>query len=133
MKIVGIIGPYFSEGNRRLIDHNIANVQYVTIAIANYFGKNGLVGFFAPHSHTARFEKLANAPESYYHILDDTIYGRACDGFILLPEWENSKGACRDHENAVTAKKRIFVLTDYNVLYVKTLMKQLERWALGKE
>lgn len=85
MRIVGIIGPYFSGGNRRLIDQNIANVQYIMIAIANHFAKNELVGFFAPHSHTARFEVLAQAPESYYHTLDDTIYDKVCEAFILLP------------------------------------------------
>lgn len=130
MKIVGIIGPYFSGGNRRLIDHNIANVQYVQIAIANYFAESQLVEFFAPHAHTARFEKLANAPESYYHTLDDTIYDGACDGFILLPSWESSSGARRDYNRAVEQKKRVFVLIDYNDLYVQTLMQQLERWIL---
>ena len=132
MKIIGIIGPYFSGGNRRLIDHNIANAQYITIAIANYFGKNNLVGFFCPHSQTARFEKLSEAPESYYHALDNTIYDKACDGFILLPEWENSKGARRDYNRAIEHKKPIFTLTDYNELYINTLLQQLEHWALEK-
>lgn len=133
MKIVGIIGPYYNGGDRRLIDHSIANARYVAIQISNYFAENNLVGYFVPHTHTAMFEKLANAPESFYHALDDAMYERACDGFILLPNWESSKGARRDYNNAVAARKKIFTLTDYNNLYMNTLMQQLERWALGKE
>jgi hypothetical protein len=129
MRIVGIIGPYFNGGNKRLIDHNIANVQYVMIAIANYFAENRLVGFFAPHSHTARFERLAQAPESYYHVLDDTIYDRVCDGFILLPEWENSSGAKRDRERAINHGKAMFELKSYDETSMNALLHKLESWA----
>lgn len=134
MKIVGIIGPYFSGGNRRLIDCNIANVQYVQIAIANYFAENQLVGFFAPHTHTARFEKLANAPENYYHTLDDAIYDRACDGFILLPNWESSSGSRRDHQRAMDQihTKSIFELDSYDEKEIERLLVSLEKWALEK-
>jgi len=132
MKIVGIIGPYFSGGNRRLIDINIANVQYITIAIANYFGNNGLVGFFAPHSHTARFEKLAQAPETYYHALDDAIYDRVCDGFIVLPDWGNSSGAKRDRNRALDQNKPVFYLLVYCDDQIQELMKKLKKWALEK-
>ncbi|MEK7503287.1 MAG: hypothetical protein AAB556_02480 [Patescibacteria group bacterium] len=134
MKIVGIIGPYISGGNRRLIDHNIANAQYVTIAIANRFGQNGLVGFFCPHSHTARFEKLAEAPESYYHALDDAIYDRVCDGFIILPNWRNSNGARRDRERALEKIHRvsIFELDSYEEKEIETLLLSLEKWTLKK-
>lgn len=133
MKIVGIIGPYFSGGNRRLIDHNIANVQYVMIAIANYFGTSGLVGFFAPHIHTARFEKLAQAHESYYHILDEAIYDSVCEAFILLPNWENSSGSRRDHERAMKQKKLIFFLSSYDNNATQILLESLEKWALEKQ
>ncbi len=129
MRIVGIIGPYFSGGNRRLIDHNIANTQYLMIAIANRFGQNELVGFFSPHSHTARFEKLADTPEHYYHTLDDAIYDRACDGFILLPDWEHSSGAKRDRERAIAQCKPIFALDDYDKATTNALLDELEKWA----
>lgn len=132
MKIVGIIGPYFSGGNRRLIDCNIANVQYIQIAIANYFAENQLVGFFAPHAHTARFEKLARAPESYYHVLDDAIYDKVCDGFIVLPDWENSTGAKRDRRRAIENNKPVFQLLTYSDYPIQELMKKLEKWALEK-
>lgn len=132
MKIVGIIGPYFSGGNRRLIDINIANVQYITIAIANYFGTTGLVGFFAPHNHTARFEKLTQAPESYYHALDEAIYNKVCEAFILLPNWENSSGSRRDRERAVEQKKPIFFLSSYDDNAMQILLESLEKWALEK-
>ena len=129
MKIVGIIGPYISGGNRRLIDHNIANVQYTAIAIADHFGVNRLIGCFAPHTHTARFEKLAAAPESYYHALDDAIYDRSCDGFILLPDLDKSSGAKRDLERAKTHSKRIFILTDFEDAALQKLFGELEAWA----
>ncbi len=133
MRIVGIIGPYFSGGNRRLIDHNISNVQYIMIAIVNRFAENKLVGFFAPHMHTARFERLAQAPESYYHALDDNIYDRVCDAFILLPGWENSSGAKRDRERAVQRKKPIFVLETYDNEDIDELLFLLEEWAANQK
>lgn len=129
MRIVGIIGPYFSGGNRRLIDQNIANAQYVMIAIANHFAENRIVGFFAPHSHTARFERLAQAPETYYHALDDAIYDGACESFILLPNWETSNGAKRDRERAIQQHKPIFALENYSDDAVKALLHSLEAWA----
>jgi len=129
--IVGIIGPYFGGGVRRIIDINISNTQHVMIQIANYFGENGLVGFFAPHSHTARFEVLAQAPESYYHALDDAIYDRACDSFVLLPGWRNSAGSRRDHERARTNEKKIFHLRSYADHDIEKLLATLDEWVKG--
>ena len=129
MRIVGIIGPYFSGGNRRLIDHNIANAQYVMIAIANHFAENRLVGFFAPHSHTARFERIAQAPEAYYHALDDAIYDLACEVFVLLPAWENSIGAKRDRERAIKQNKPVFFLESYDGGSIEKLLASIEAWA----
>ena len=129
MHIVGIIGPYISGGNRRLIDHNIADAQYVMIAIANYFAESRLVGFFAPHSHTARFERLAQSPEPHYHTLDDTIYDLACAGFVLLPNWKNSSGARRDRDRAIHQGKPIFELKSYEYQDISTLLSALEIWA----
>jgi hypothetical protein len=129
MHIVGIIGPYFSGGNRRLIDINIANAQYVMVVLADHFGENQLVGFFAPHSHTARFERLAQAPESYYHTLDDALYDRACEGFILLPDWKNSRGARRDHRRAVEQGKHVFCLKSYSDEDMNLLLRSLQEWA----
>lgn len=129
MRIVGIIGPYFSGGNRRLIDHNIANAQYLMIKIANHFSENRLVGFFAPHSHTARFERLAEAPESYYHDLDDAVYDRACEAFVLLPLWKTSGGARRDRERAIQQEKSTFELISYGDKDINVLLTALEEWA----
>lgn len=132
MKIVGIIGPYFSGGNRRLIDHNIANAQYVAIAIANYFAKSNFVGFFAPHIHTARFEKLAEAPESYYHALDDAFYDNVCEAVVMIPGWTGSIGAKRDKLRAEEQNKKIFFLMSFDDECVKLLLESLETWALEK-
>ena len=128
MKIVGIIGPYFSGGDRRLIDHNIANCRALMRAIAKRFGENKLVGFFGPHSHTARFEREVDVPESYYHALDDALYDRACDGVVCLPNWEESSGAQRDVDRAFENGKRIFVLKSYEASAVAALLDELEVW-----
>ena len=129
MHIVGIIGPYFSGGNRRLIDHNIANAQYVMIAVANYFAQNQLVGCFAPHSHTARFERLAQAPEAYYHAMDDAIYDGCCEAVIVLPGWENSTGARRDIKRAQLQCKKVFLLLSYSAKDMEWLLHALQKWA----
>ena len=132
MLIVGIIGPYFSGGNRRLIDHNIANAQYVGIQIANHFRESRTVGFFIPHTHTAHFEVLAQAPETFYHILDDTIYDKVCDGCVLLPGWQESSGSRRDHERAAhRTKPVIFELKSYEESDVQKLLHGLEQWAIN--
>lgn len=132
MKIVGIIGPYFSGGNRRLIEHNIANAQYVAIEIANYFSINQLVGFFAPHTHTARFEKLTQAPGSYYHALDEEIYNKVCEAFVVLPEYHNSQGSLKDMKRARDQGKTIFVLGNYDIASMRKLVEALRDWALEK-
>ena len=129
MFIVGIIGPYISGGNRRLIDHNIANARYVGICIANHFRESKLVGVFIPHTHTAEWEKLAEAPEAYYHALDDAIYDGACVGFVLLPDWKNSSGARRDQERAEQAKKKVFELLSWQEQDIRILLFQIAEWA----
>jgi len=132
MRIVGIIGPYFSSGDRRSIDYNIANAQFIAIRIAEFFSDSKLIGFFCPHSHTARFEKLANAKEEYYHTLDDAIYDSACEIFVLLPGWEDSKGSVRDVKRAKERKRRFFLLKDYSVENIRFLLQGMERWARRK-
>ncbi|MBI4133954.1 MAG: DUF4406 domain-containing protein [Candidatus Terrybacteria bacterium] len=129
MHIVGIIGPYFSGGNLRKIDHNIANAQYVMQAIANRFAESRLVGFFCPHSHTARFNVLAQAPEPYYHMLDETIYDRACDAYVVLPDWKQSTGAQRDYRRARDLGRPVFDLASYRDGDVRKMLTRLERWA----
>ena len=130
MKIVGIIGPYFSHGDRRMIDINIANARLVMRTIADHFGESKLIGFFCPHSHTSKFEREANAPETYYHTMDAEIYSKACDGFVVLPTWETSSGSKRDVElvQAVLRKKIVF-LPAYGTMDLKLMLGELEQWA----
>lgn len=129
MKIVGIIGPYFNSGIRRLIDHSIADARFLAIKLASYFGYSKTIGFFVPHNHTAQFEVLAKAPEPYYHKLDETIFDRACDGFVLLPNWNTSSGSHRDYNRAVQQGRIIFKLEGFDVHSINSLIKQLEDWA----
>ena len=132
MLIVGIVGPYIGGHNRRLIDHNIANARYVGIRIANRFKDTKLVGFLIPHTHTAQFEVLAQAAETYYHELDDILYKKACDGFVLLPEWKDSSGARRDCERVTQyAKSVLFDLKSYEEHGVQRLLYALEQWAIN--
>lgn len=129
MYIVGIVGPYYSGGDCRLIDHNIANARHVMIAIANRFAENQKVGFFSAHSHTARFETLARAPEPYFLTVDDTIFDRACDAFVLLPNWRKSPGSIREHEWIKSVKRPVFKLRSYKFRDIERLLDQLENWA----
>jgi len=129
MKIVGIIGPYFNGGERRLIDHSIADARFVCTRIANYFGESRLVGFFVPHTHTALFECIAGAPRTYYHALDEIIYNRTCDAFILLPDWDTSSNSKCDYDRAKKQGKTIFELRGFDTYSINTLIKQLDDWA----
>ena len=129
MHIVGIIGPYISGFNRRRIDHNIANARYVTRAIANRFAESHLVGFFCPHTHTAQMEVFAEAKEPYYHALDDILYDRACEAFVLLPDWQQSSGAKRDYERAIAHGRPLFDLKSYADEDITALLDSLNEWA----
>ncbi|MBI2024834.1 MAG: DUF1937 family protein [Candidatus Harrisonbacteria bacterium] len=85
--------------------------------------------FFAPHSHTARFERLAQAPEAYYHALDDAIYDLSCEAFVLLPGWKHSNGAKRDRERAIQRGKPVFPLESYNNSAIEEFLASLKSWA----
>lgn len=129
MKIVGVIGPYFNGGDRRLIDYSITDARFVGIKIATYFGENKFIGFFIPHNHTAMFEQLASAPRAYYHALNAVIYNKACDGFILLPDWDTSSDSRHDYDQAVAQGKMIFKLGGFDTKNINLLLKHLEEWS----
>jgi hypothetical protein len=129
MKIVGVIGPYYSGGDKRLIDINIANARTVMRVIGEHFNESKLVGFFCPHSHTSKFERESKISEEYAKMLDTVIYDKACDGFVVLPNWEKSKGSQRDVELARVWKKECFYLVDYNILSMMMLLGELEKWS----
>src|SRR3989304_8230829 len=88
MRIVFIAGPYFGDGGPTTIERNIRAAEEYQIALAN-----AQVGFFCPHTHTEHFQLKSVAPEEFYRTLDAEFLKRACDAMLVMPGWEQSKGA----------------------------------------
>lgn len=101
LKIVFIAGAYYSEYPEQ-IKRNIKKAEEYQIALAN-----NRIGFFCPHNHTNGFETKAYAIESFYKELDMWFLQR-CDAILMLPGWEESKGATAEHEYANKINMKIF-------------------------
>jgi hypothetical protein len=88
LKMVGIVGPYFGDGNYNTIEENICRVEKFAIALAN----RG-IPFFCAHLHTRHFEVKAKAPEDFYKKQDMHILLSICSALLAVPGWETSDGA----------------------------------------
>lgn len=121
MKIVCIVGPYFSGGDPEKIEYNIRHAEQYAIALAN----RG-IGFFCPHKHTEHFEVKAKAPESFYYELDMIFLRRVVDALLAIPGWEDSVGAQRE----VTYAKKHGI----PVFYPNSPddLDEIEKWAKGE-
>ncbi len=109
MKIAYIAGPYGNPGTGyNIIEKRIQNARDCAIALA----EKGW-GYFCPHLNSAHFEAiLPNIPSSYWYELDNAILMRAADAIVMLPDWMNSTGACRELELAETKGLDIFYDVD---------------------
>ena len=104
--ILYISGPY-SSGNGRTVAENIAIARSYAVAAAN-------AGWmpFTPHLNTAGFE--VDCPEiSHQEWLDGDIailraLSQAGAAVLLLPGWEQSKGARLERDWAIHLNLEIF-------------------------
>jgi hypothetical protein len=65
-------------------------------------------GFFCPHLHSAHFEVIAPEvkPPFWYEL--DNHFLEACDALLMLPDWDQSKGAIAERELAINLGLPVF-------------------------
>ena len=108
MKYIYVAGPYMPRGNltkqerKNVIKENILNARHA----AGILSDEG-VGFFCPHTHTANFEELSTADESYYLEIDEHFLN-CCDALYLLPNWQTSNGSKKERALAIAQGKPVF-------------------------
>ena len=95
------------------------NIRSVNVIAADLFQRG--VHFYSPISMTHPIHE-ANCGHPDYAgdgtdwelwLRFDEALMEKCDGLILCPGWENSKGCCREIESFRAARKPIFLLEDF--------------------
>ncbi len=117
LKVVGIVGPYYGNGNFFVIEKNIIHAECYAIALAN----RG-IPFYCGHLHTRHFEKKAGAPESFYKKQDMYFLVSACSALLVVPGFETSPGTKAEIAEFQKLGRPIF--------YPKSTqdLEELERW-----
>jgi len=91
--IIYVAGKY-SGIDYEQIEDNILISQKYSVDIWN-MGHQA----FSPHLNTRHFEKICKAGYDDYLDFDLKIL-RMCDALFMLPDWEQSKGATKEHAYA---------------------------------
>ena len=94
MLIAYVAGPYNGDGHSE-IDRHIQEARQVAIELCR-------MGYatFTPHLNTAHFEVDAGLPEAFYKDMDIEFLGRS-DLIVMLPTWEQSRGATAERNRAM--------------------------------
>lgn len=117
LKMIGIVGPYYGNGDYDVIGRNIAVAESFAILLAN----RG-VPFYCAHLHTRHFEMKANAPEEFYKKQDMYILTSTCSAILVLPGWQNSGGTKAEIAEFERLGRPIFYAE-------KDDLKKVEKWA----
>ena len=100
-KLIFISGPY-SANTKLATEFNIGVARDAAIWLAEH-----KIFYFCPHLNSMFFEQWLDTPVSFYYVMDEEILSR-CDALLLLPGWENSKGATSEFNFATRANKPLF-------------------------
>jgi len=92
---VYVAGPYTPDDGRE--ETRLANIRCASEA-AQQLLKAGHTPF-CPHTMTAGWEQTCDY-DDFLRLGMEWL--AACDAILLLPGWEQSQGARREHEEAVT-------------------------------
>lgn len=103
-------GPYSAD-----TDHEIQNnIDTATLVAAKLWERGHAV--ICPHANTAHFEKFCEATYDQYLVGDLQIITR-CDAMVMLPGWEDSKGAKLEHQRAQELGLPIYIYPDLPALH----------------
>lgn len=98
-----VSGPYSGEGE---VESNIAQARKVAIAL---WEKGHAV--IVPHLNTAHMEKDCKATYDQF-LAGDLMMIARCDGMVMAPDWEFSKGAKIEYEYAESLKLPVWEYPD---------------------
>jgi hypothetical protein len=101
VKLVYIAGP-FSARTREGVELNIARAVALGVEVARLGAMP-----VCPHANTSHPEYERVQPYSFW-IEGTMLLLRKCDAVMLVPGWENSKGACCEYDDAFQRNVPIF-------------------------
>lgn len=102
-----VAGPYSGD-----VDTNILNARKVAIAL---WEKGHAV--ICPHLNSIHMEQDCKATYDDFLRGDFKIIAR-CDGLVMTPDWQASKGACAEHVYASSLHMPIWVYPDMPDLHL---------------
>lgn len=125
MKYVYIAGPYTSSAGHdhrgyHEIERHIAKAREASVWLA----ERG-IGLFCPHMNFAHNEVIVpSVPLSFWYEMS-LHFLKACDAILMLPGWEESKGAREELEEAEERGKPVFYFS------LPSSLARLARWVEG--
>jgi nucleoside 2-deoxyribosyltransferase len=112
-KLIYIAGPYSSDDSKQ----KRANIE-AAINAAIWCARNKIY-YFCPHINSAYFDDLApDIPTEFFCEMDLHI-ARFCSALVMLPNWEQSKGATKEYHYFTRANKPVFYYLNEKELLLK--------------
>lgn len=102
MKLIYVSGPYSGD-----ID---ANIEKAAKIAAELWDAGHAV--ICPHLNTAHFELRCKVATYETYIAGDLLMVEACDGMVMVPGWEKSKGAVLEMEHAKAEGIPVWIYPD---------------------
>jgi hypothetical protein len=99
-------GAYSANAGVGTVDENIAVARDVAVTLWD-------MGYtvICPHLNTAHFDDEIDLPNEVYVDRDLLIVER-CDGIVMMPKWQQSRGAVRELEHALKHELEVFYWPD---------------------
>lgn len=99
-------GPYSETAGVGTVEENIERAREAAVKLWD-------MGYtvICPHLNTAHFEKVTSLSNKVFVDRDLEIV-QVCDGIVMLPYWEQSRGAVRELEHARQCGLAVFFWPD---------------------
>lgn len=101
-----VSGPYMGKGE----EATERNIQVARKVAMELWGRGHAA--ICPHANTAHFERECDVTWEDY-LRGDLLMIERCDGLVMLPGWENSRGAKMEKMHAEELGLPIWFAPDY--------------------